>query len=156
MATNPSPETSFMSDRVFLDTNILVYAHDSAAGSKHMEAAELVTSLWREGNPAISTQVLQEFYVMITHKVARPVGADTARRWVARYLNWHVVANDGGAVLAAIDLQRQHQISFWDALIIHAAAASKATILLSEDLNDGQLYQDVRVSNPFSSAPAAP
>lgn len=138
-----------MGAKCFVDSNVLVYAHDAAAGEKHQRARALVERLWEEGNGVLSTQVLQEFYVNVTRKTARPPETEEVKRWLADYLNWEVVVNDGDAVLEAIDLQLRYQVGFWDALILHAANTALAGIIYSEDLNHGQRYGESVVENPF-------
>lgn len=100
----------------------------------------------------ISTQVLQEFYVSVRRKALNPIEPRQAKQLLTDYLCWKVVVNDGEAVLQAIDLESRYTISFWDALIVHAANLARAATLYSEDLNHGQLYGDVRVANPFLEA----
>lgn len=139
-----------MSDKSFVDTNILVYAHDRAAGRKHDRARELIADLWHEKRGVISTQVLQEFYVNVRRKATRPLGATEAARVLQDYLSWEVVVNDGPAVLEAIAVEERYKISFWDALIVQAANSAGAALLYSEDLNDGQRYSSVTVENPFA------
>jgi predicted nucleic acid-binding protein len=138
-----------MSDRYFVDTNILMYAHDNAAGEKHERAKTLVEELWRERKGVVSTQVLQELAVNLRRKAARPLDAKTTREIVADYLTWQVVVNGGESILEALDLEARFQISFWDALVVQAAQASGAEIIYSEDLSDGQTYGTVRVINPL-------
>jgi predicted nucleic acid-binding protein len=138
-----------MSDRYFVDTNVLMYAHDNSAGEKHERAKALVEELWRERKGVVSTQVLQELAVNLRRKAARPLDAKTTREIVADYLTWQVVVNGGESILEALDLEARFQISFWDALIVQAAQASGAEILYSEDLSDGQTYGTVRVINPL-------
>jgi predicted nucleic acid-binding protein len=138
-----------MSDRYFVDTNILMYAHDSAAGEKHERAKTLVEELWRERKGVVSTQVLQELAVNLRRKAARPLDAKATREIVADYLTWQVVVNGGESILEALDIEARFQISFWDALVVQAAQASGAEILYSEDLSDGQTYGNVRVINPL-------
>lgn len=138
-----------MSDKRFVDTNVLVYAHDSTDQQKHRIAGELVAGLWQSGDGVLSVQVLQEFYVAVTQKVAAPADPRLARRWVSNYLNWQTVDNDGPAILRAIDLQRRYRVSFWDAMILQAANAADVDILYSEDLSAGQRYGSVVVVNPF-------
>jgi predicted nucleic acid-binding protein len=140
-----------MSARCFVDTNILLYAHDGSAGVKHQRARALVESLWQSRNGVLSTQVLQELSVSVRKKAARPLSLEATRELVSDYLSWHVVVNDGNAVLAALDLERRHKVSFWDALVIHAAQVAGAEVLYSEDLSDGQRYGDVRVVNPLNA-----
>ena len=138
-----------MSDRYFVDTNILMYAHDNAAGEKHERAKTLVEELWREREGVVRTQVLQELAVNLRRKAARPLDAKATRELVADYLTWQVVVNGGESILEALDLEARFQISFWDALVVQAAQASGAEILYSEDLSDGQTYGTVRVINPL-------
>ncbi len=138
-----------MSDKCFLDTNILMYAHDTAAGAKHERARALVEELWRNRSGVVSTQVLQELCVALRRKAGRPVDLKTARDIVTDYLTWDVYVNTGESVLEALEVEERYGISFWDALVIQAAEASGATVLYSEDLSSGQTYRGVRVVNPL-------
>jgi predicted nucleic acid-binding protein len=139
-----------MSDKFFVDTNILMYAHDTSAGAKHERARALVEELWRDRSGVVSTQVLQELAVNLRRKTARPLDAKATREVVADYLAWQVVVNGGASILEALDLEERHQISFWDALIVHAAQSAGTTVLYSEDLSHGQRYGPIRVINPFN------
>lgn len=141
-----------MSDKYFVDTNILMYAHDKAAGAKHQRAKALVEELWRNRTGVLSTQVLQELSVNLRKKARRSLDAKATRDIVADYLTWQVVVNGGDSILEALDLEGRYQISFWDALVVHAAQVSGAELLYSEDLSDGQTYGSVRVINPFKSS----
>lgn len=138
-----------MSDRYFVDTNILIYAHDTSTGAKHERAKALVEELWRERTGVVSTQVLQELAVNLRRKAGRPLDPKATREVVADYLTWHVVVNGGESILEALDLEVRYQVSFWDALVLQAAQASGAEVLYSEDLSDGQTYGSVRVINPL-------
>ena len=138
-----------MSDRCFVDTNILLYAHDRSTGVKHEQARALLEALWEARTGVLSTQVLQEFCVNVRRKAANPLSLDETRETVADYLSWEIVLNTPASVLEALDLEKRHKVSFWDALIIHAAQTSGATLLYSEDLSDGQTYGSVRVVNPL-------
>jgi predicted nucleic acid-binding protein len=140
-----------MSDRYFVDTNILMYAHDTAAGEKYRRASALVEELWETREGVVSTQVLQELAVNLRRKAKNPLDAKATREVVSDYLAWHVVVNGGDAILEALDLEARYQVSFWDALVIQAAHAAGADILYSEDLADGQRYGTVRVKNPLAS-----
>jgi predicted nucleic acid-binding protein len=141
---------SFMTGRCFVDTNILVYAHDASKGRKHERARALVEALWQSRSGVISTQVLQELRVNVQKKTAHPLGSKATRALIADYLAWQVVVNDGNAILEALDIQARFRVSFWDALVIQAAQAAGADILYSEDLSDGQRYGDLRVVNPLT------
>jgi predicted nucleic acid-binding protein len=138
-----------MSDRYFVDTNILMYAHDSAAGDKHARAKALVEDLWQNRSGVVSNQVLQELAVNLRRRAARPLDVKATREIVADYLTWQVVVNGGESILEALEIEARFHISFWDALVVHAAQASGAEILYSEDLSDGQSYGSVRVINPL-------
>ena len=135
--------------KAFVDTNVLVYAYDRAAGSRHVRARELLEELWTSGRGVLSTQVLQEFYVNVLRKTRPPVPPEDARTLVADYLAWDPVVNDGAAVLEAVDASRRHQLSYWDALVVVAAARSGASVIYSEDFNHGQTFGSVQVLNPF-------
>ena len=133
--------------RVFVDTNILVYAHDKDAGAKRHAASRCVADLWnRSAPPSVSIQVLQELYVNLIRKKVAPA---TAREVVCDYLQWNVVPNDSPLLLEAIQLSQRWGVSFWDAAIIAAARRAGADVLWSEDLNEGQDYDGVKVVNPL-------
>ncbi|HLB87068.1 MAG TPA: PIN domain-containing protein [Terriglobales bacterium] len=138
-----------MSDKYFLDTNILVYAHDRSAGAKHKRARAVVEQLWHSGQGVLSTQVLQELCVNLRRKATRPLPIEETRRLIQDYLSWEVVVNSPGSVVQALDLEARYRISFWDALILHAAEMAGATVLYSEDLAAGQSYGSIRVINPL-------
>jgi predicted nucleic acid-binding protein len=138
-----------MSDKCFVDTNILVYAHDFTQGAKHERARALVQKLWESGNGVLSTQVLQELCVSLRRKAARPLSAEGTRKVIEDYASWEIVVNTAESVLEALDIELRDKISFWDALIVQAAGSSGAEVLYSEDLADGQSYGEVRVINPL-------
>lgn len=135
--------------KTFVDTNILVYAYDRGAGPKHDRSLNLLQTLWEHGQGALSTQVLQEFYVNVRRKAVKPMTAKQARSLVADYLTWNPVVNDGVAMLEAIDLEQRYKLSFWDSMIVVAAMKSGAAILCSEDFSHGQKFGTVEVVNPF-------
>ena len=138
-----------MNGKCFVDTNILVYAHDLAQKAKHEQARELIQKLWDSGDGVLSTQVLQELCVSLRRKVARPLSAEGTRKVIEDYSSWEIVVNTAESVLEALDLELRYKISFWDALIVQAAGSCGAEVLYSEDLADGQRYGDVRVVNPL-------
>ena len=142
-----------MNGKCFVDTNILVYAHDRSSGIKHQRAAALVEQIWHTGNGVLSTQVLQEFCFSVRRKLIRPLSLDDTSRVVRQYLAWEIVVNTPTSVLDAMETEGRHKISFWDALILNAAEASGATVLYSEDFSAGQLYGSVRVENPLRDGP---
>ena len=138
-----------MTGRVFVDTNVLVYAHDRGAGVRYEKAKDLVARLWKDRSGVLSTQILQEFYVNARRKARKPIPADEARRLIDDYLRWEVVVNDGATILGALDLEQQFSLSFWDALVLQSARTAGVSTLYSEDLSHGQTYSDVEVVNPF-------
>ena len=133
----------------FVDTNILIYAHDRSAGHKHLVAKTLLKELWETRTGCLSIQVLQEFYVNITQKVAKPLAPESAAQLVTDLSVWKVHRPGVDNVLDAIRLQTRYQLSFWDAMILASAQALNCQNLWSEDLNPGQSYDKVTVSNPF-------
>ncbi|MQL53657.1 PIN domain-containing protein [Desulfofundulus thermobenzoicus] len=138
-------------ERQFVDTNILVYAHDKSAGEKHVRAKALVAGLWDNRCGCLSVQVLQEFYVTVTQKVDRLLAFEEASRIIANLAHWHVHAPLAADVLEAIKIQQRYRLSFWDAMIIRSAQALGCGILWTEDLNQGQVYEEIKVLNPFFS-----
>lgn len=133
----------------FLDTNVLVYAYDLSAEGKHTLAARLIEECWENENGCLSIQVLQEFFVTVTRKIAAPLDHQTARQIIADLAHWRLHVPNVSDVLQAIDFQQSHQLAFWDALIVQSAAHLGCDQILSEDLNHGQVYGNVQVVNPF-------
>jgi predicted nucleic acid-binding protein len=138
-----------MSDKCFVDTNILVYAHDLGTGAKHERALKLIENLWRSEGGVLSTQVLQELCINLRRKATRPLSIEETRRLIEDYSSWEVVVNTAESVLQALTIESRYKISFWDALILQAAGSSGATVVYSEDLAEGQSYGAVRVVNPL-------
>ena len=141
-----------MSDRCFVDTNILVYAHDRSAGLKHERARLLIEELWNSGRGVLSTQVLQELCINLRRKSSRPLSAEETRRLVQDYLSWEIFVNTPASTIQALDIEVRYKISFWDALILQAAESSGVAILYSEDLAAGQRYGAIRVINPLTDS----
>lgn len=140
-----------MSEKFFVDTNILMYAHLPSADAKCDRARQIVETLWQAGNGVVSTQVLQELCFNLRRKVTRPLPVDEVRQVIQDYLSWEVVVNTTESVIQALELEARHKISFWDALILNAAEACGATVLYSEDLSASQRYGIVRVVNPLKT-----
>lgn len=136
-------------DKIFIDTNIIIYGYDETAGNKHKVAGNLLTDLWNSGTGVVSTQVLQEFFVNVVQKIPRPIDKKLAKEIVKDFLKWNVVVNTGDSILDAIDICEKYGYSFWDSMIIEAAIKGGAVILLSEDLQDGQVISGVNIRNPF-------
>ncbi len=133
----------------FVDTNVLVYAEDRDARTKHAIARDLVLEIWNARDGVLSVQVLQEFYVNVTRKLKKPLTAARALEIVQEYLAWSVVENTGSLLVEAVRLQQKAQLSFWDAIVVQAAIGAGCERLYSEDLNDGQRFGSVLVVNPF-------
>jgi predicted nucleic acid-binding protein len=138
----------------FVDTNILIYAYDRSAGSKHERARELIAELWLSKRGCLSVQVLQEFYVVATRKLV-PIAPADLRMILSDLALWRVHAPGAADVLAAADLHQRYQVSYWDAMILLSAARLGCGVVWSEDLNPGQAYQRVRVMNPFDDLASA-
>lgn len=139
-----------MSGRTFIDTNVLIYAHNLDGGTKHSIARNVLRELWSERDVGVlSMQVLQEFYVNVTKKIPKPLSKNSARLVVDSYAIW-CVETTMAEISSAFRIEDEAKISFWDALIISAAVKSGATRILSEDLNAGQQIAGVRIENPFA------
>ena len=137
-----------MSVKTFVDTNILIYAHDLDAKEKHLAAKAVLDDLWANRTGVISTQVLQEFYVNVTRKLKKPLAKKIARTIVDTYMIWCVDITTA-EIAAAFRIEDEARIGFWDALICAAAIRSGAQRILSEDLNAGQRITGIRIENPF-------
>ncbi|MDD5330289.1 MAG: PIN domain-containing protein [Sulfuricella sp.] len=140
-----------MTGKTFVDTNILLYAHDRDAGEKSEIATARIRELWEQERGVVSVQVLQEFFVNATRKIATPISLPAAREIIRAYRVWVRRENTANTVLRATELMELAQLSFWDALIVAAAEEAGANSLLSEDLNDGQVIAGIKVVNPFRS-----
>lgn len=138
-----------MKGKIFVDTNILVYAYDLDAGPKREVAAAIMKELWEQENGVISTQVLQEFYVNVTRKISNPLSKTEARSIIETYLYWQVELNGPITVLSASEIEERYRLSFWDALIIAAASNANAHKIFTEDLNHGQTIEGILIENPF-------
>jgi predicted nucleic acid-binding protein len=141
-----------MSVAVFVDTNVLIYALDTADPKKNQRALSWRSELWRSGAGRISFQVLQEFYVKVTQKW--PAARDDARAEIRDLLAWQPVRVDSALLEGGWRIQDRYRISFWDSLIVAAAKSSSCSYLLTEDLQDGQDLDGVRVLNPFTNDPS--
>lgn len=136
----------------FVDTNVLVYAHDLSETRRRPAAQTILEGLWRTRTGTLSTQVLSEFYVVATRKFDPPMTRRAAREIVGAYSAWSVVQIDAPLITAASTLEERHTLSFRDALIIEAAARSGATRLLSEDLQTGRRIRGLMIENPFAAS----
>jgi predicted nucleic acid-binding protein len=140
-----------MSAKTFVDTNILIYAHDVDAKGKHATAKHILRELWSQRDGIISMQVLQEFYVKVTRKIPSPLPQTAARSLVNTYAIWCVEITPA-EIATAFRIEDEARIGFWDALIVASACKGGASRILSEDLNAGQSIEGVRIENPFARA----
>ncbi|MCL2735942.1 MAG: PIN domain-containing protein [Propionibacteriaceae bacterium] len=134
-----------MSAETFIDTNILAYAFDSHSPDKQAVAQDLI----KAADFVTSAQVLGELYVTLTRKLADKVPPSIAQQVIDDLRALPVVAISARLVSSAIDTSIRYQLSYWDAMIIEAAASSGCTTLLTEDLSDGAVIQGVTIVNPF-------
>jgi predicted nucleic acid-binding protein len=133
----------------FIDTNVLVYAYNTSDMEKQAKAQTLLAGLWDSERGCLSMQVFQEFYTIVTRKIPNPLPAETAAIVIEDLGNWDYHIPDVSDVLEAIKIQQRNHLSFWDSLIITSAKKLGCEIIWSEDLSHGQLYEGVRVLNPF-------
>jgi predicted nucleic acid-binding protein len=131
----------------FLDTNLIVYANDARVPQKQARAIEVVTRAMRDGTGVISTQVMQEYAVVAAGKLRQD--ADAILRQLLLLESLEVVLITPALIRRGLELQFRYQIDYWDATILAAAEHAQCGVLLTEDLNPGQLYATVRIENPF-------
>jgi predicted nucleic acid-binding protein len=136
-----------MAERSFLDSNVLIYTDDASSPAKQRTALELIARCRRRRDGVVSLQVLEEYFAISTRKLG--VDAAIARRKVELFSQLAMVATRLEDVLAAIDLHRLHQFSFWNALVIRSALQAGCSRLYSEDLQHGRRVDGVEVVNPF-------
>ena len=138
-----------MTGRTFLDSNIIVYSVDESPAEKvkHERAIEVLSR--QPENLVLSTQILQEFYVVTTRKLKKPLSEERAAKAIRGLSKLHVVSIDASLMLAAADTSRTVKLSLWDALIIEAASRAGCDRVLSEDLNAGQVIRGITIENPF-------
>ena len=134
----------------FVDTNVLVYAYDPTSTEKHEKARDLASRLWNSGEGALSVQVLQEFFWTVTRKVPRPLSPRNAIDILEELAVWMIHVPTADDVIHAAEFSARHQIAFWDAMIVHSAAAAGAVILWTEDLAAGTPFGPLEIRNPFA------
>ncbi len=142
-----------MTDLVFVDTNVFVYAIDASAGDRHLAARRWTEALWTSQHGRVSMQVLQEFYVTVTRKLRPGLPAIDAQREVRALLSWSPVEITPSILERAWHVESRFQFSFWDALIVAAAQAAGCRYLLTENLQDAQELDGLVVLSPFRAAP---
>ncbi|MHB1660756.1 MAG: PIN domain-containing protein [bacterium] len=136
-------------DKIFVDTNVLVYAFDISAGIKHEKAKEIVENCWRLENGIISSQVMEEFYVCLTKKIPVPIDSNIVKQIIKDFLKWKTVVIGGDIILEAIDIHERYKYSFWDSMIIASALKGGANIIFSEDFSNKQAINGTVIKNPF-------
>jgi len=144
-----------MADRVFVDTNVLVYAWDSSEPKKQKRAFAWMTHLWKTQSGRLSYQVLSEFYITVTQKLDPGMAPESARRNVRLFFSWHPVQIGARVLETAWRVQDQYRLSWWDALIVSAAHISGCPYLLTEDLRSGEEFLEIKIINPFHVSPGS-
>ena len=138
-----------MSDRVLLDTNILVYAYDKHEPEKQIKAQDILKTAIKEDSAILSAQILGEFFVVVTRRIKEPLSINDAEKIIDILTVLQVAEIDRSLVKRAIGTQRDYGISYWDSLVVATAEREGCKKVLSEDLNDGQMYNGVLIENPF-------
>lgn len=145
----PIHGANYMNGKCFVDTDILVYAHDRSAGVKHLRAQMLLEQLWTSGWGVLSTQVLGELCIQLRHIAGNPLPVEEVCLMIRDYSTWDVVTATPASVLEALDVERRQDVPFWDALIFESAKRAGASILYSENLAKMQRYGAIQIVNPL-------
>ncbi len=143
---------SYMNAKIFIDTNIFVYAFDSSEKEKQNIAQNLLNKNGMSGEIVLSTQVLQEFFVTVTRKLKEPLSIDDARKTIQFFSVYPLVQINPKLILKAIERHQKESFSFWDALIVEAALQANCKILLSEDMQNERQIGKLKILNPFDSS----
>lgn len=133
----------------FVDTNVLVYAYDSRDAQKQQQAKTVLRRLWRDQLGCISIQVLQEFYVTTTQKLAKPLTVGEASQIISDLGLWRIHQPQVEDILRAVQIQQRYQLSFWDSMIVRSASQLGCSIIWTEGLNAGQLIDGCKIQTPF-------
>ncbi len=142
-----------MTGAVFVDTNVLIYSRDTSEAEKQKLAMAWMTHLWNTQQGRLSFQVLHEFYVTVTEKLRPGIERAAAREDVRLLLSWRPVAVDDRVVEGGWAIQDRYRLSWWDCLIVSAAQLTGCRYLLTEDLQEGQLFEQLRIIHPFRTKP---
>ncbi len=138
-----------MKDKIFIDTNILVYANDQSDKMKQERAKQIILDGIARENIVLSTQVLSEFYVTVTRKIEQKMPVEIAEKEILLLKTVEIVEIDFKLVVQAIKISTQNGLSYWDSLIVSAAMKARCNFLYSEDLNSGQMIGSIKIRNPF-------
>ena len=144
-----------MNGNYFVDTNILVYFFDSSDMKKQTKSSEWLRCLWRKKTGRISIQVIEELYVTLTRKLDPGLSKKKAESYISTLFAWNPQPLDISVITNAWRIEKRYKFSFWDSMILSAAQKSMCDFILSEDLQDGQIVDEIRVINPFVHDPAA-
>jgi predicted nucleic acid-binding protein len=139
-----------MSVKAFLDTNILVYSRDAGAGEKQKQAEELIRNLWESRTGAVSIQILNEYFVTVTRKLKPGLSPERAWKDISLLKAWQPVSMDWTLLERSNQIFREHSLSWWDAQVVAAAQLANCSLLYTEDLNDGERFGNVVITNPFN------
>lgn len=145
-----------MTGKCFVDTDILIYAHDRSAAKKHLRALMLLEQLWASGWGVVSTQVLEELCVHLCRNAANPLPAEEVALLIRDYSAWEVVPNTPEAVIEALEIMNRHKIPFSNALILEAAQRAGVSVLYSEQLATTPRFGALQVVNPLLESTAPP
>ncbi len=142
-----------MAAKIFVDTNVLVYSRDASEPQKNKQATAWMSHLWNMRAGRLSFQVLQEFYITVTEKLDPGLDRESARKDIRSLLPWRPISVDNRVFDGAWHIQDRFGLSWWDALIVSAAQVADCRYLLTEDLQDAQMFGNLEVINPFHMAP---
>lgn len=142
-----------MADRIFVDTNVLVYSRDTSEPPKQKQAIAWMEYLWKTGKGRLSIQVLEEFYVTVTEKLKPGLDRNSARSDVRSLLAWRPLPIDARVIVGAWPFQERYRFSWWDSLIVSAAQLMECQYLLTEDFQEAQEVGSIQVVNPFLKSP---
>ena len=144
-----------MDERVFVDTNVIVYSRDASEPRKQTLAMQWMKHLWETRTGLLSFQVLQEYYITVTEKLHPGLEKAAAQDAIRSLFSWKPIAIDVHVMERVWLIQTRYMLSWWDALIVSAAQISDCSYLLSEDFQEGQKYGNLKVINPFNSYPSS-
>jgi predicted nucleic acid-binding protein len=135
---------------VFVDANVLIYSRDPGDPTKQRRAQDWLAYLWRENLGRTSTQVLSEYYVNVTRKLAAPIASERAWQEVNAFLAWRPQPVDVALMQRGREIEQRYRLSWWDSTVVGAAQLQGCALLLTEDLQDGAVFGDVTVRSPFT------